>query len=53
MSLLEESHYNLRYTSKFVIPTIHSIYYGSKSASYLEYKIWELIAPVIRQIESW
>ena len=39
----EESHYNLRYTSNFVIPPIHSAYHGSESASYLGPKIWELI----------
>ena len=50
--LIEESHYNLRYTSNFVIPPIHSVYHGSESTSYLGPKIWELIPPVIRQIES-
>ena len=48
----EESHYNLRYASKIFIPPIHSVYHGSKSASFLGPKIWELIRPVIRQIES-
>ena len=42
-----ESHYNLRYASKFVIQPIHSVYHGSEPASYLRPKIWELIAPVI------
>ena len=28
--LREESHYNLRYTSKFVIPPIHSVCHGSE-----------------------
>ena len=50
--LREKSHYNLRYTSEFIIPPIHSVYHGSESASYLEPKIWELIPPVIRQIIS-
>ena len=50
--LREESHYNLRYTSNFFIPLIHSVYHGSESTSYLGPKIWELIPPVIRQIES-
>ena len=26
----EESHYNLRYTSIFVIPPIHNVYHGSE-----------------------
>ena len=43
----EESHYNLRYTSKFVIPPIHIVYHGSECASYFGPKIWELIPPVI------
>ena len=51
--LREESHcYNLRYISKLFIPPIHSVYRGSESASYLGPKIWELIPPVIWQIES-
>ena len=28
--LREESHYNLRYTSIFVIPPIHNVYHGSE-----------------------
>ena len=46
------SSYNLRYISNFVIPLIHSIYHDSESESYLGPKIWELIPPMIRQIES-
>ena len=45
--LREKSHYNLRYTSEFIIPPIHSVYHGSESASYLRPKIWELIPHVI------
>ena len=33
--LTEKSHYNLRYTSEFINPPIHSVYHGSESASYL------------------
>ena len=47
----EESHYNLRYTSKIVIPPIHSVYYDSQSALYLGRKFWDLIPPVIQKIE--
>ena len=47
----EESHYNLRYTSKIVIPPIHNVYYSSQSALYLERKFWDLTPPVIQQIE--
>ena len=46
--LREKSHYNLRYTSEFIVPLI---YHGSESVSYLGPKIWELIPPVIRQID--
>ena len=46
--LREEFHENLRYTSKFVIPRIHSDYHDRDSASYFGPKIWELIPPVIR-----
>ena len=37
--LRENSHYNLRYTSEFIIPPIHSFYHCSKSASYLGHKL--------------
>ena len=50
--LKEKSHYNLRYKSEFRIPPIHSVYHGSESVSYLGPKIWELIPPVIRQIDT-
>ena len=50
--LREKSHYNLRYTSEFIIPPIHSVHHGSESISYLGPKIWELIPPVIRQIDT-
>ena len=47
--LREKSHYNLRYTSEFIIPSIYSVYHGRESASYLGPKIWELIPPIIWQ----
>ena len=50
--LTEKSHYNLRYTSEFIIPPIHSVYHGSESASYSGPKLWELIPTVIRQIDT-
>ena len=50
--LREKSHYNLRYTSEFIIPPIHSVYHGRESASYLGPKLWELIPTVIRQIDT-
>ena len=50
--LREKFHDNLRYTPEFIIPPIHSVYHGSQSVSYLGPKIWELIPPVIRQIDT-
>ena len=50
--LREKSHYNLRYTSEFLIPLIHNVYHGSESVSFLGPEIWELIRPVIRQIDT-
>ena len=50
--LREKSHYNIRYTSEFIISLIHRVYNGSKSVSYLGPKIWELIPPVIQQINT-
>ena len=49
--LREKSYYNLRYTSEF-IPPVHSVYHGSESASHLGPKLWELIPPVIPQIDT-
>ena len=34
-----ESHCNLRYTSEFIIPRIHSAYHGGESEYCLGYKI--------------
>ena len=48
----EESRYNLRYTSQFTIPPIHSVYNGRESVSYMGPKIWELIPPTFKQINS-
>ena len=50
--LREEPHYNLRYTSQFNFPTIHSVNYGRESASYLGPKIWELIPSEIKNTNS-
>ena len=45
--LREKSHYNLGYTSEFIISPIHGVYNGSNSVSYLGPNFWELILPVI------
>ena len=45
--LREKYHYNLRYTTEFIIPPIHSVYHGRESAPYLGLKLWELIPTVI------
>ena len=50
--LNEKSHYNLHYTSEFIIPPINRVYHDSDSVSYLWPKIWELISPVIRHINT-
>ena len=50
--LREKSYCNLRYTSEFIIPPIHSLYHGSESVSFLGPKIWELVPPEIRQIDA-
>ena len=48
----EESRYNLRYTSQFTIPPIHSVYNGRESVSFMDPKIWKLIPPAFKQIKS-
>ena len=48
----EESRYNLRYTSQFTIPPIHSVYNGRESVSYMGPKIWEFIPHAFKQINS-
>ena len=45
--LIENSHYNLRYTSEIIIPPIYSVYRDNESVSYLGPKIWEQVSPVI------
>ena len=50
--LTEKSHYDLCYISQFLIPPTHSLYHGSESASYLGRKLWEMLPPVIRQIDT-
>ena len=37
----ENTHYNLRHTSQFLVNPIHIVFNGSESASYLGPKIWE------------
>ena len=44
--------YNLRHTSQFSTDPIHSVYNGTKSASYLGPKIWEHIPAEIKNKES-
>ena len=48
----EEPRYNLRYTSQFTIPPIHSVYSGRESVSYIGPKIWELTPTAFKQINS-
>ena len=50
--LTEKSCYNIRYTSQFFIPPTHSVYHGSESASYFGPKLWELLPPVNRKIDT-
>ena len=40
-NLRENTHYNLRHTSQFLVDPIHSVFNGSESASYLGPRIWE------------
>ena len=46
----QESRYNLRYTSQFTIPTIHSVYNGKESVIFMGPKIWKLIPRAFKQI---
>ena len=51
--LREKSHYNLHYTTKFIIPPIHDVYHRKDSASYLgNLQFWELIPTVFQQIDT-
>ena len=47
----EETYYNLRYTSQFTIPPIHSIYNGKESVSFMGPKICKLIPPTFKRIK--
>ena len=42
------SRYNLRYTSQFIIPSIHSVYNGRESVSFMGPKTWKLIPPAFK-----
>ena len=48
--LRENTHYNLRHTSQFLVDPILSMLNGSESASNLRPKIWEQIASEIKNI---
>ena len=48
----EESPYNLRYAPQFTIPSIHSVYNGRESVSFMVPKMWKLIPPAFKQIKS-
>ena len=52
MTYLENTHYNLRGTSQFIVDPIYSIFNGSESASYLGCKIWEEIPTDIKNKDS-
>ena len=45
-----ESRYNIRYTSQFTIPPIHSVYNGRESVYFMDPKIWKLVPPAFKQI---
>ena len=51
-NLRENTHYNLRHTSQFLVDPIHSVFNGSESASYLGSKIWEQTPFGIKNINS-
>ena len=50
--LREKTHYNLRGTVQFLVDPIHSVFNGSKSASYLGAKIWEEMPTEIKNKDS-
>ena len=50
--LRDTPHYNLQNTSHLSTDPIHSIYNGTKSASYLRPKIWEQISAEINNKDS-
>ena len=43
-----QTHYNLRHTSHFSTDSMHSVYNGTESTSYLGPKIWEQIPAEIK-----
>ena len=48
----EEYRYNVSYTSQFTILPICSVYNGRESVSFMSPKIWKLIPPAFKQINS-
>ena len=49
--LEKKTGYNLRYTSQFTIPPIHSVYNGRESVYFMGPKICKLIPPTFKQIK--
>ena len=55
--------YNLRNTSEFVRPKVHSVFHGKESISYLDFQIWDKIPVEMknltkisafkREVENW
>ena len=47
-----EPHYNLRQYDDFRIPSIHTVYHGSESISFLGPEIWNILQDEIKQLTS-
>ena len=50
LKIRENTHYNLRHASQFLVDPIHSVFNGSESASYLGPKLWEQIPFEIKML---
>ena len=44
--------YNLRYDSQFAIPSVNSVYHGSKSVSFPGPNIWDILPDRLKKIGS-
>ena len=47
-----ENNYDLRHRRDFKIPFVNSVYHDSESISYLCLKVWDIVPPEIKQINS-
>ena len=49
---VRQTHYNLRNSHHFAIPSVNSVYYGSESISNIGPRIWNLVHDRLKELKS-